>query len=132
MSNGMVGPRIDYNAMADRIAALTAECKGAREISKELGISLADQNLIIRSTPDMGDRVNGAIKALALSERGRNLEKLIEIRNHAKPADALGAIDRIDARAGAVYQKQEDGSRSIVILGETVNVGAMTADELDG
>jgi hypothetical protein len=123
---------VDADKRRDLLVSLLSERKTGEEIRAELKLSAVEFNRLLRETPGLQEEVNGLMAASALGERGANVRTRVEIRDMKKadPHARLKACDALDAEAG-VQRVKVDGLPTIVIAGETVNVGIAPPAELE-
>lgn len=102
------------------------------DICKTLKVDEAALVRWARKEPEFSGAVHSGVQARALLERARNLEELRRIRDESENDNSrLAAIRELDARAGAVLRPNEAGSHTVVIMGQTVNVGEIRGNELE-
>jgi hypothetical protein len=123
---------VDAAKRRDLLVSLLSERKSGEDIRKELNLTAVEFNRLLRETPGLQEEVNALMQAASIGERGANLGTRIEIRDdrEADPFARLKAVDGIEGTAG-IIQKRVDGMPTIVIAGETVNVGVAAPAELE-
>mgnify|MGYP001606546284 CR=1 FL=1 len=103
------------------------------EVAKELMVSRRTIYGWLQAYPELHQAIHDAVRAAATAERPANLTWLIRIRDAGNTGnrDRMDAIEKIDARAGAIT-KQEAGLKTVVLIaGNEFNFGEIPSTELD-
>lgn len=112
---------------------LVAEGMPRAKVAEMFGVEYSVLIRALKENKELASEIHESVKAMAIFERGNNLNTLIEIRDKS-PNDMARAkaIEMLEARAGVLPQVDPSTKANVVVIvGSELNIATTTNEDIE-